>query len=102
MDDLAYRIARMGIKGLALVFIVNKDLPPAKFLPSLFGGPPGQGAISMDAIRQEIRRHTYKEFFIAIVSNMNTEKRELENQLGSVGLPLGLSIEFKNDIIAYG
>ena len=102
MDDLAYRIARMGIKGLALVFIVNKDLPPAKFLPSLFGGPPGQGGISMDAIRQEIRRHTYKEFFIAIVSNMNTEKRELENQLGSVGLPLGLSIEFKNDIIAYG
>lgn len=103
MDDLAYRMARMGIGGLALVFVINKGLDPRKLLPQLFGGRPGQGrGVTLEEIGQAIRRYSYKDFFTAVVSRMNRDKRQLESESGSVGLPLGLSLEFKNDILRFG
>ena len=102
MEDLDYRLGRMGVKGLALVFVLYKGLDPRELLPQLFGGPPGGGGgVTLEGILQALRRYSYKEFFGAVARRTDLSKQELENLSGSVGLPPGLTLEFKNDILRF-
>ena len=104
MNDLAYQIAKLGIMGLALVFVIHKQLSPQRLLPKLFsGGASGQGSgVALKDIEAAIQRYSYKDFFVAIMQRMGSDKLELERQSNNVSLPPDLSRAFKNDILRFG